>query len=112
MSDDLLINVTPWMHDDTQKWLSLNPLPVEFMWPHRDLRLDGSENIQAVLPSYRLSKGYGFWLRTTPYFPGLFEEIHAVLLSLGDELPSAEQMAQLLQSRRMAAGKQQTLFSK
>ena len=31
---------------------------------------DGTDNLQPVLPSYTIHKGYGFWLRTTPYFQG------------------------------------------
>lgn len=113
MTDLVNIPPAPWTPDDTERWLSLNPLPQDFLWPHRDARpgLTDEENLQPVLPTYRLHKGYGFWLRTTPYFPGLFEEIHAVLLGVGDELPTPEKLAETLHERRRAAGKQQKLFT-
>jgi hypothetical protein len=104
MTDDLLPGIPPeWTLDDTENYLTAFPLPSDFVWPHRERMLDGSENIQSVLPRYRLTKGYGFWLRTTPYFPGLFEAVHAELLATGDELPTAEQMAEKLQTRRRAS---------
>lgn len=100
-----------WSPDDTEKWLSENALPEDFLWPHRDQPDDGTENLQAVLPNYRLTKGYGFWLRTTPYFPGLFEEIHQVMLSMGAKLPeNGADLGRMLTERRRARGKQTTLF--
>lgn len=111
MTDLVDIPSPPWTPDDTERWLSLNPLPQDFTWPHRDTLPDGGDNWQPVLPTYRLHKGYGFWLRTTPYFPGLFEEIHAVLLGIGDELPTAELLVETLRERRRAAGTQQKLFT-
>jgi hypothetical protein len=100
-----------WTPDDTERWLTEYALPADFLWPHRDAKADGTENLQAVLPSYRLSKGYGFWLRTTPYFPGLFEEIHAVMLSLGEKLPEdGADLAQMLTERRRLRGQQTSLF--
>ena len=107
MSEDLLINVPAWTVDDTEKWLSLNPLPQDFTWPHRDKAADGTDNLQPVLPSYRLHKGYGFWLRTTPYFPGLFEAIHSELMAV-DILPDPADLSQTLKKRRNA---QATLFT-
>lgn len=100
-----------WTADDTERYLREYPLPADFRWPHRDRADDGSEVLAPVLPSYRLHKGYGFWLRTTPYFPGLFEEIHQVLLSIGDELPTPERLAEILHQRRAARGQQTNLFS-
>lgn len=111
MADLVSIPTPPWTSDDTERWLTVNPLPQDFTWPHRDRLPDGGENWQPVLPSYRLHKGYGFWLRTTPYFPGLFEEIHAVLLGGGNELPEPDQLAETLRARHAAAGIQQKLFS-
>jgi len=112
MADEIQFNGTAWTPDDTEKWLSEegNALPGDFRWPHRDELPGGQENLQAVLPTYRLHKGYGFWLRTTPYFPGLFEEIHAVLVGLGDRLPEGGiELAQILTDRRRARGQQTSL---
>jgi hypothetical protein len=98
----------PWTPDDTEAWLSEDghALPDDFLWPHRDAKPDGSDNLQPVLPSYRLSKGYGFWLRTTPYFPGLFEEIHQILVHL-EVLPAdGRELAGILDERRRARGTQ------
>jgi hypothetical protein len=111
MSDEIKLPNPPWLADDTEKWLTLNPLPIDFYWPHRDPLPDGTVNMQPVLPTYRLHKGYGFWLRTTPYFPGLFEEAHAVILSLGDELPSPESLAAQLKTRLMLRGTQLKIFN-
>jgi hypothetical protein len=97
-----------WTLDDTERFLTGQALPSSFQWPHRDKAADGAEILAPVMPSYRLHKGYGFWLRTTPYFPGLFEEIHAVLLRWPDDspMPDAEQLAEILNQRRAARGKQ------
>lgn len=100
-----------WTPDDTERWLSANPLPQDFTWPHRETLEDGAPNLQPVLPTYRLHKGYGFWLRTTPYFPGLFEEVHRVLLGIGEELPTSDQMAELLKARRALHGHQLNIFN-
>lgn len=100
-----------WTADDTEGFLTRQALPADFLWPHRDKNPDGSDLLAPVMPSYRLHKGYGFWLRTTPYFPGLFEEVHAVLVHWPDDLPlpDAQQMAETLTVRRKAAGEQQAL---
>ncbi len=104
----------PWTADDTEEWLRQNPLPTEFRWEKTTRNPDGSKTVkgdQRVLPEYRISKGYGFWLRTTPYFPGLFEEIHAVMLSLGEKLPyDSDHLAQLLLERNRAREVQQDLW--
>lgn len=102
---------TGWTEDDTEKFLTQQPLPGDFLWPHRDRNDDGSEKLAPVLPSYRIHKGYGFWLRTTPYFPGLFEQIHAILLRWPDldPLPDAAALGELLTARRKAAWQQQSL---
>lgn len=101
-----------WPPDYTERYLTESPLPTDFVWPHRDRNADGTENLQPVLPSYRIHKGYGFWLRTTPYFPGLFEEIHGILSRLpGDaELPTAEELAAQLNEIRAARGTQTSLL--
>lgn len=99
-----------WTPDDTEAWLSENPLPVDFKWPHRDRSPTGEPNLQLVLPSYRLHKGYGFWLRTTPYFPGLFEEIHEILERM-DPLPAGGQaLADILIERLRQRGHQLNLL--
>lgn len=99
-----------WTPDDTMLWLEENKLPIEFRWVHRDPLPDGGENLQVVMPTYRVT-GYGKWLRETPYFPGLFEEIHAILVSMGAELPEdGRDLANRLEARRRARGSQQKLF--
>lgn len=97
-----------WNSDATERWLKVNPLPVDFMWPHRDKGPDGKPKMAQVLPSYNLHKGYGFWLRTTPYFPGLFEEIHAILVRIPSDgdLPTPEQLADILRTNAAAKGEQ------
>lgn len=97
-----------WTHDDTERFLSQQALPAGFLWPHRDGLMGGGVNLQPVIPSYRIHKGYGFWLRTTPYFPGLYDEIHSILLRWPDdqEMPSAEALAEVLNQRRAARGAQ------
>lgn len=84
----------PWTKDDTADYLAANPLPVDFRWKHRD------GTLQVVHPSYRTSGGYGKWLRETPYFPGLFEEIHDVIVEAGARLPDIDEIARLLTAER------------
>lgn len=84
-----------WSQADTEEWLSRYPLPVDFLWP------DCRGIARAVLPSNRLSKGYGFWLRTTPYFPELFEEIHQIIaLTPSDVVMTPEWLAEKLNARK------------
>lgn len=101
-----------WSHDDTEAFLTRFALPTDFRWERTEKR-DGQKFIepdQPVLPNYTISKGYGFWLRTTPYFPGLFEEIHDVLLRAPDDQElTAEWVAEQLLERRRARGEQQGL---
>lgn len=109
MSDDFLnIETQAWTPDHTEAWLKTNPLPVDFLWPHRDKNADGLPRLVPVLPSYQLHKGYGFWLRTTPYFPGLFEEIHAILVRVPPDaaLPTPDELAHILRTNAAAKGEQ------
>lgn len=103
-ADDTLIPGLPsaWTPDDTMVLLTGMPLPATFTWTHRD----GGEH--PVMPSHsKLKGGYGKWLRETPYFPGLFEEIHAILARLpDDETITADRLAALLIERRKARGTQ------
>lgn len=101
-----LLPIDSWTPEDTRDWLAAdgNALPPDFLWPHRDRKPDGSPHLARVLPSYRLAKGYGFWLQTTPYFPGLFEEIHRLLL-VTDPLPvDGSALATLLNERTKIRG--------
>lgn len=110
MNDAPTLPVPSWTPDLTERWLSANPLPGDFQWPHRDANPDGTPRLQTVIPSYRLHKGYGFWLRTTPYFPGLFEEIHDVLCAI-DPLPDdGAALAATLTERLRLRGIQAELF--
>ena len=62
-----------WDEEMTEHTLNKMPLPVWFRWRHDD----GTQ--RPVQPRGGLKNGYGFWLRYTPYFPGLFEAAHRVL---------------------------------
>jgi hypothetical protein len=93
-----------WSQDDTEAWLTTFALPEDFSWP------DNHKTERPVLPSNRLHKGYGFWLRTTPYFPGLFEEIHRIMaLAPSDFEVTPTWLAEELNKRR-PQGEQQKLF--
>lgn len=70
----------PWSRDATMRYLNSVPLPAAFTWPHRD----GGE--LAVRPVHTAVIGYGKWLRETPYFPGLFELAHELLVSAPQDL--------------------------
>jgi hypothetical protein len=104
----------PWSLDDTEAWLTRFALPTDFRWDRTQKKRgpdgDTVKTIiahQPVMPDYAIHKGYGFWLRTTPYFPGLFEEIHAIMARAPDdqELTPEWVAAQLLERKR-AAGEQ------
>lgn len=91
-----------WTQDQTEKWLTENPLPPDFVW--RGNR---------VLPSYRLHKGYGFWLRETPYHRGLFAEVHGVLFrrAMQDlDFPDVVEISETLRAIEAAEKAQMTLF--
>lgn len=93
-----------WTAEHTQAFLAANPLPVDFTWDHRD----GGQ--RPVVPAHSFLKGgYGKWLRETPYFPGLFEMIHDVLLH-ADPLGDAEWLAGKLNEIRRLRGTQENLF--
>ena len=61
----------PWSHVATRRWLAANSLPADFQ------REDRYGKKRPVQPSH--AQDYGKWLAETPYFPGLFEEIHEIL---------------------------------
>lgn len=71
----------PWSDEDTERYLNRMPLPREFTWKG-----------VLVQPRYQIKKGYGFWLRTTPYHPGLFEHVHRFIAHC-EELPEPEEIA-------------------
>lgn len=71
-------NLEPWTRDQTMAYLNEWPLPPTFKWTHRD---GGQRPVQ---PSHRNVIAYGKWLRETPYFQGLFEIIHSILLKSPD----------------------------
>jgi hypothetical protein len=81
-----------WSKDHTQDYLTANPLPPGFLWPHRDHRHEDNGGLRPVQPSHSQVTAYGKWLRETPYFPGLFERIHAILTAAPD-LGDAEWLA-------------------
>jgi hypothetical protein len=88
----------------TEGWLNDYPLPCEFVW------LDRYGKARRVLPTYRIKGGYGKWLRETPYFPGLFEEIHHIIaLTPSDTVMTPEWLATQLDARR-PRGEQQNLL--
>jgi hypothetical protein len=94
-----------WTHADTMAWLNENPLPIDFHWTHRDAP-DGPP--QLVLPKYRVTS-YGKWLRETPYFPGLFEDIHNLLFH-APVLPTTDDLVSQLHTIARAR-KAQSKFS-
>jgi hypothetical protein len=81
-----------WSPDDTKDYLDDNPLPVGFTWKHKD------GGLRPVQPSYSVPS-YGKWLRETPNFQGLFEEIHRIIVHAGVKLPDAQQVAAELLKR-------------
>jgi hypothetical protein len=105
--------VRAWTRENSEAWLKDNPLPTDFLWDRVDKRADGMKVVTSafypapVIPDYRITKGYGFWLRTTPYFPGLFEEIHEILVMAPNDLPlTPEWLAEQLLVRKKARGEQ------
>lgn len=70
-----------WTKDHTERYLTKNPLPGDFWWKGRQ-----------VIPHYQLKKGYGFWLRTTPYHRGLFDAVHRHLATC-EVWPTGEEIA-------------------
>ena len=91
----LLPDFEPWEHADTRAYLDANPLPVGFLW------LDDTRTPRPVLPRHTNVTSYGKWLAETPYFPGLFELIHKILVNAPD-LGDADWLAAELERRRPA----------
>lgn len=94
-TEPLLPDFVPWEEADTRSYLDANPLPVGFAW----LADDGTE--RPVRPRHSSVTSYGKWLHETPYFPGLFEIIHRVLVHAKD-LGDADWLAEELNKRRPA----------
>jgi hypothetical protein len=69
-----LSSAEPWTHAATLAYLDANPLPVAFLW------IDNTGAARSVHPRHKSVTGYGKWLKETPYFPGLYELIHGVLV--------------------------------
>jgi hypothetical protein len=99
--------LTEWTHRDTMDYLTANPLPVDFVWRHRDDPPSAKAN-KPVHPKY-VVEHYGKWLHDTPYFPGLFELIHDILFHAPTLPSTAGLVEQLVAIRREREG-QQTLF--
>lgn len=71
-----------WSLDETEMYVTKWPLPADFVWRGRVVR-----------PQHRtLKKGYGFWLRTTPYHRGLFAACHRVL-EVCEVFPTGHELA-------------------
>lgn len=64
----------PWTDAATVSWLNMHPLPASFRWS-----VNGQ--LVPVRPVHMLMTGFGTWLRETPYFPGLYEACHGVLMA-------------------------------
>lgn len=92
-TDALLPDFVPWTQADTRRYLDANPLPLDFLWPDDDGRT------RPVRPSHQSITAYGKWLQETPYFPGLFELIHRILVHTPD-LGDATWLAAELNRRR------------
>lgn len=84
-----------WTSDHTMAYLNANPLPPSFKWKHRDY-----PETRAVQPTHKTVKGYGKWLRETPYFQGLFEQIHDIL-SAASEVGDGDWMVEELAKKRV-----------
>jgi hypothetical protein len=84
----------PWTKENTVDFLNRYPLPTSFAWPGKDGKPLN------VCPSYQIKHGYGKWLHDTPYYPGLFEAIHEVLISFGENLPSEAELIAGLEPRK------------
>ncbi len=89
----LLPDYQPWETKDTVDYLTVNPLPPDFLWT------DDTGAARPVYPSHKSVTGYGKWLKETPYFPGLFELIHKILVHAPD-LGDGNWMAAELRRRR------------
>lgn len=107
ISADFTLSAAPgpaWSVQDTEDYLRDQPLPNDFEWKG-----------QLVMPARGSKRGYGAWLRETPYHQGLFELIHRLLLPV-DVLPKRTDSAktdELCAWIRAAEGQrsaQQTLF--
>jgi hypothetical protein len=99
--------MSTWNKDATMAYLNANPLPVTFKWHHRD---DPKGSTRPVMPSHKNVTAYGKWLRETPYFPGLFEEIHEALAAAPD-LGDAEWLAaELIRREQLRQGEKLPLF--
>lgn len=89
----LLPDFEPWEHATTRRYLDANPLPVDFCWQDED----GDE--RPVRPRHTSVTSYGKWLQETPYFPGLFEIIHRVLVN-APMIGGSDWLAEELNQRR------------
>lgn len=84
-------------------YLSSNPLPKDFAWRHKNGQL------VPVHPSYAV-EAYGKWLHDTPYFQGLFELVHDLILAAGSALPDIATIAGQLTRIRKERESQGKLF--
>jgi hypothetical protein len=102
-SQRLLFRLPPsWSPDDTEEFLNVQPLPVGFQWRLSKTSATARRgDLVAVQPSHR-DLAYGKWLRETPYFQGLFELVHQLVLEAGEQLPTAEALAARLDALRAA----------
>lgn len=74
-ADDFSLSAAePWTHAATLAYLDANPLPVTFLWR------DEKGAARPVWPRHTSVTSYGKWLKETPYFPGLYELIHGILV--------------------------------
>lgn len=91
-----------WTPDRTERYLNAFPLPEGFTW------LDRNGHWKPVRPAHaerilEVQRTYGKWLAETPYFPGLFELIHRLMvLHPGETVPTSREMAEKLEPERVA----------
>jgi hypothetical protein len=111
---EILTMPADWTDDDVMRWLDDFPLPADFTWTRTDRVKDSKEKIltpnTAVRPAH-LGVAYGKWLRETPYFPGLFEQIRDIIREIppGATLPTPEELATRLRTGPTKT-RQATLF--
>jgi hypothetical protein len=100
-SQRMLFSVpSPWSQNDTEEFLNIEPLPAGFKWRLTKSTSRGDRGaLVDVQPAHR-DLSYGKWLRETPYFQGLFELVHQVVIDAGAELPSADEIAARLNTIR------------
>lgn len=104
-------NLTAWTKADTMEYLARNPLPTDFRWRRGNFKDEAFDTLPlvAVQPTYAVAD-YGKWLHDTPYFQGLFELVHELIIAAGAKLPDIADLTRQLEAIRREREGQQKLF--